>query len=279
MRIFILALLLSVITLSPAFATTRINDDFDDFLDLTRPLDSGYAGKAGTERQWSGTVGAGLLSAPEYLGANDNEFRFLPVVDIEYKQRYFISTQRGLGFYFFRDNRFALATFVNMDWGREESDNARLRGLGDLDPTAQLGADLKWYITRWLSFDADVYQAISPGGHDGAYGDLGFGARWPVAKNFMFRANTGIRWASDSYMSNVYGVNAAQSARSGLPVFDAGTTLAAWQFGAALDFNMGTGWVASPMFRYVALLNDAKDSPITQDDGQYYAGVFLGYKF
>ncbi len=279
MRIFFFTFLLSIITLSPAFASTHLNDDFDDFLDLTRPLESGAAGSAGKERQWSGTLGAGLMTAPEYLGASDNEFRFLPVVDIEYKQRYFISTQRGLGFYFFRDNRFALATMVNMDWGRDESDNARLTGLGDLDPSAQLGVDIKWQINKWLSFDTSAYQAISPGGHEGAYGDIGFGTRFPVAKNFTLRANTGVRWASDTYMSNMYGVNAQQSTASGLAQFNPDSTLMAWQFGAALDFAMGNGWVASPMFRYVGLLGDAKNSPVTADDGQYYAGVFLGYRF
>lgn len=279
MRIFILAFIFSIFLAAPVMAATHFSDDFDDFLDLTQPLPSGQAGNAGTEKQWSGTLGAGLLSAPEYLGASDNEFRFLPVIDVEYKQRYFLSTQRGLGFYFFRDNRFALATMVNMHWGREEGDSARLTGLGDLDPTAQLGVDLKWQITRWLSFDVDAYQAISPGGHEGAYGDVGFGARWPVAKNFMLRANTGIRWASDTYMSNMYGVNAAQAAASGLPAYNPDSALMAWQFGAALDFNMGNNWMVTPMFRYVGLLGDAKNSPVMADDGQYYVGAFLGYKF
>ncbi|HCM84111.1 MAG TPA: MipA/OmpV family protein [Alphaproteobacteria bacterium] len=278
MRIFILALLLSGITFSEAQANTRYSEDYESY-PYTQPLPSGQAGSSGNEKQWSGVVGAGAISMPEYLGANDNEVRFLPMIDIEYKQRYFLSTQRGLGFYFFRDNRFALATMVNMDWGRDESDNARLRGLGDLDPSAQLGVDLKWYINKWLSFDVDAYQAISPGGHEGAYGNVGFGGRWPVAKNFAFRANTGIRWASDTYMSNMFGVNATQSARSGLAQFNPDSALMAWQFGAALDFNLSPQWFVSPTFRYIGLLGDAADSPITQDDGQYYAGVFLGYKF
>lgn len=278
MRLFILFLMSFIFAAAPAMATTYLSDPFDDY-NFTRPLDSGYAGSAGQEKQWSGFVGAGVQSGPEYLGANDNETRFLPVVDIEFRQRYFLSTQRGIGFYMFRDNRFALATMVNMDWGRDQGDNPRLRGLGDLDPTPQLGFDMKWYVNKWLSFDADAYQALSSGGHDGLYGDVGFGVHTPIAKDFMFRADTGIRWASDSYMSHVFGVNATQSAASGLRAFNPDSGVMAWQFGAALDFNLNPHWVVSPTFRYVGLMNGAKDSPITQDDGQYYAGLMMGYKF
>jgi outer membrane protein len=277
-NLFCFLLLVSSFCAAPAFATAY-NSDTTKTQNLTQPLPSGYAGSAGTEKKWSGMLGVGVVSAPEYKGASDNEIKFLPLIDIEYKQRYFLSTYRGLGMYFFRDNRFALAVMANMDWGRDEGDNARLRGLGDLDPTAQLGAELKWDINNWLSFDADVYQAISPGGHEGAYGNLGFGMRRPLSKNFSFRADTSVRWASDSYMSHVFGVNAGQSARSGLRQFNAESGLMSWQIGGALDFMMGRGWIVSPTVRYTQLMADAADSPITQDKGQFFGGLFLGYRF
>jgi outer membrane protein len=203
----------------------------------------------------------------------------LPLVDIEYNQTYFLSSRRGLGAYVFRDNRFAWALMLNADWGRDEGDNPRLRGLGDLDITPQLGTEMSWRALPWLTFTADAYQALDGGGHDGLWGNIGFSGRWPVAKNFSLRADTGIRWASDSYMGNVFGVSAAQSARSGLARYNPDSGVMAWQAGAALDFNLTPNWFVSPTVRYTGLLNGAADSPITQDDGQVFGGLFFGYRY
>jgi len=76
-----------------------------------------------------------------------------------------------------------------------------------------------------------------------------------------------------------FGVDAGQSARSGLPQFDAGGGWNSARFSAGAILRIDARWSASAFAAVARLQGDAADSPITEDRSQVYAGVFLTYRF
>jgi outer membrane scaffolding protein for murein synthesis (MipA/OmpV family) len=83
-------------------------------------------------------------------------------------------------------------------------------------------------------------------------------------------------------MSDYFGIDADDAARSGLNQFDADAGFKDVGADLVLGFGQGPGWQASLVGRYRYLLDDAADSPIVDDEGdenQLFAGVLVGYRF
>ena len=86
-------------------------------------------------------------------------------------------------------------------------------------------------------------------------------------------------YASKDYMSDYFGVDAANAARSGLDRFAVDAGFKDVGVDLVLGYGQGPGWRASLIGRYRRLLDDAADSPIVADEDQYFAGVLVGYRF
>ena len=89
-------------------------------------------------------------------------------------------------------------------------------------------------------------------------------------------------YASEDYMSDYFGIDAANAARSGLDRYDADAGFKDAGIDLAIGFGQGPGWRASLIGRYRRMLDDAADSPIVRDEGerdQYFAGAVVGYRF
>jgi outer membrane protein len=89
-------------------------------------------------------------------------------------------------------------------------------------------------------------------------------------------------YASEDYMSDYFGIDADDAARSGLDQFDADAGFKDVGVDLVLGFGQGPGWQASLVGRYRYLLDDAADSPIVDEEGdenQLFAGVLVGYRF
>ena len=107
----------------------------------------------------------------------------------------------------------------------------------------------------------------------------GFGVRLPAG--CRWRAHFGT-YASEDYMSDYFGIDADNAARSGLDQYDADAGFKDTGVDLVLGFGQGPGWRASLIGRYRRLLDDAADSPIVKDEGdrdQYFAGAVVGYRF
>ncbi len=125
------------------------------------------------EKKWNVMLGAGVQSRPEYPGSGTDEFRPVPVVNIRYG-RYFLggvpgggtSVGGGLGAYLYEDKSWTLGAVLAVDIGevRDESDDARLQGLGDIDGTIRAGFFASYQLTNWLALRGNALSDI--GGKD-----------------------------------------------------------------------------------------------------------------
>ncbi len=88
-------------------------------------------------------------------------------------------------------------------------------------------------------------------------------------------AGPGITWAKSRYMQSFFGVDAEQSAPSGLPAFDAKSGISNVRVSVGANYRFDPHWsVGARFFR-----GDAADSPITEKASKNITRVFVVYRF
>jgi MipA family protein len=79
-------------------------------------------------------------------------------------------------------------------------------------------------------------------------------------------------------MQTFFGVDAQQSARSGLPVFSPDSGLSSSRLFFSAGYEIRLGWLIGGQLYVSRLLRDAADSPITQRRTTGGGGLFLAYR-
>jgi len=121
--------------------------------------------------EWRFSLGVGGLYAPTYLGSNNYDLDPLPLIDIRYRDRLFLSTRDGLGINLLSGSNWRAGPVLKYRRGRDQDDDAALHGLGDVDPAGEIGGFVH-YDLRPFTMGAEIRQGF--GGHDGVIGDLFF---------------------------------------------------------------------------------------------------------
>jgi len=233
---------------------------------------------------WNFTVGLGVVSQPEYPGADDQKTRAAPLL-IANKGRWTLGALPSAGVpfgvaYEFLDTpawRFGIAAGSGFAKPREEGDDPRLAGLGDIDNTAQLalfGSYRKDWFTARAAISTDV------GGKDhGTFALVDLEGRYAVNDRFWLSAAPGFTLADGRRQQTFFGIDAGQSARSGRPQYHPEGGLNSWRLA------LGGDWRITPQFGlggrvvFSRLQGDAARSPITQDANQTSVSIFTSYRF
>lgn len=236
----------------------------------------------------SGNVGAGVLMAPEYEGAND--YQAVPLLNGRLQQEHYYVELRGLGV---RANvspvpHVEFGPAVGYRFGRDgDVDNTAVSRLDEVDDTLEAGAFIKLPFRGVMSerdelaLSAQVMTDVS-GGHEGTM--VEFGPSYSFAATDALRLTTSLtaRYTDDDYASSYFSVSAAESARTGLGQFDAEGGLNSAGVTVAANYALNERWGLVGLAGYQRLLGDAADSSIVEQEGstsQFIAGVGLSYRF
>ena len=221
-------------------------------------------------------AGAGAFTIPRYPGSSAVEVKAFPVVDAEFWNRLFVHTGEGAGVYLWRAPGWRVGVSVDADpLHRYEKDAQRLRGLGNVDQTERANF-LLGHNTSCTEVKLKLSTDVGGQGH-GNTADLEMASMRSPLPDLRLRAAVGWTWANAQYMRTFFGVNAQQSALSGLPMFspDAGV----WSVRGVLSaqYSLTGNWLIGGLASVGRLLGDAGDSPITQKRTDFGGGVFLAY--
>lgn len=233
-------------------------------------------------QNWDVTIGAGALYEPVSPGIDEYEVGVLPYVDIVYRDRFFLKSERGLGAYLFmseQEPEVAFGLALGYEGGRDEDDaSEQLDGLGDLDATAEIIAFAEGELGP---FELELELAQGLGGHEGFTAELGAGIERPIGNRLMVGAGPFIRYADDQYMESFYGITAVQADRSTryTDAYDAGGGFESAGFGVNAAFAVTDHWSVLGSAEYTQLLGDAADSPIVDDEGFMTFGAAVVYRF
>lgn len=243
-----------------------------------------WAAAAEPDERWRFSAGAGVATLPEYPGSDENRTRVVPLVSARYG-RFFAGADpdiaaapAGFGYDLYRNGGWRLGIAVYSELTRrKESDDERLQGLGDVDRAARAGLLGSYSFGRYV-LRASVGSDVS-GNDQGTLARLDAFARFQPAERWTLSAGPGITWADSEYTRTFFGVDADQSARSGLPQHEAKSGLNTVRFSVAAIYQIDRNWSAGALFSAARLQGDAADSPVTQDKSQNTAFAFFSYRF
>lgn len=247
----------------------------------------GPSAAAADASDWDVTLGLAAGVAPEYLGGKDLEAEPDLVLDIVWKDRLFIGTMGDPasqftgevvsgGIFFANTGSFQAGVALGYDAGRDEDDNRRLRGLGDIDDAA-LGRLFLSYTAGPAQLSTSVVRSF--GGSDGTLVGVALSAMEPLSEQLLVYTSVSAAWADSKYMSSYFGVSSAQSLRSGLARFSAGPGIRNVDAMLGATLYVTEQWSVDATGGVGRLLGDAADSPITQRRYQPFGAISLNYSF
>ncbi|MDH3771915.1 MAG: MipA/OmpV family protein, partial [Nitrospirota bacterium] len=240
------------------------------------------------EGKW--TVGGGVGGAPDYEGSDDYEAVPLFVARWARDDGVFVEAlpNDDIGGYGVRlnmigDSPLILGPIINYRRRRNDVSDNSVDQLNSVGTSWELGGFIGFNWEGWNIIAQVVHDAAD--GHDGGLISLGGGYSSRLKGNWS-KWNWGVRastaWASDNYMESYFSVSSSEASSTGLNRFDAESGFK----DAGLDLSLGRQfydkWLVTGSFSYKRLLNDAKDSPVTDDAGsadQFSGGLLISYTF
>ena len=227
------------------------------------------------KRNWSLILGAGAGYEPKYEGSDEFEVTPLPVIVYTYGDWLKIDPL-GVTLTPFEQNGFSVSGKVGYETGRDEDDADRLRGLGDIDFAATIGAKVAY---EWKGLE--IYAAVDKtiGGSESLLGTFGVEYSAPVTERFILGVEAKATVADDNHMESYFGVSPRQAARSGLPEYKAEAGLKRVDVSASATYMLSENWLVRGEAGVGFLTGDAADSPIVEKKTQPSASIFVGYKF
>lgn len=238
-----------------------------------------FAGTALADEGFGLQAGAAVMVAPRYEGSEAVRVIAVPMI---------APAGLGSGRVEFRgpDNlRFRLldlgavsfGPLVGYRFGREEDDGDLLQGLGDIEGGVVAGG---FASVKSGPLAASVsYHRQFTGDETGALIKFGVSAEQAVSERVTLTADVGATWADQEFIDAYFGIDAAQSAASGLAVHAADASIKDVNLGLKADMMLTDAWKLTLSGRYARLLGDAADSPVVETANQFSGGATATYRF
>lgn len=234
------------------------------------------AGLAGS----SFIVGLGIAGgfAPTYEGSKRTEFVPGPAVSLSWDDTLLI------------EDTTARLVVIRTPWlqagplaawrpGRQQDDDHRLKGLGDVDDAVDLGAYARIGFGGWSASVSARQDVIDSGG---ALVSFDTGYALPLTDALTLSVGADAVWASDDYMSANFGVTRQQARRSRYDEFDAAAGFKNVGLSLGAGYALNERWSLNAVTGWERLLGDAAASPIVKQGGtpdQAYGFVSITYRF
>ncbi len=159
-------------------------------------------------------------------------------------------------------------------WGRRERDDAALRGLGDVRFGGEAGAFVEVYPLSWLRARAELRRGFLA--HDAPMGDVKLDAFARIGERWIVAAGPRLSLAGGDHQRTYFGVDARQSAASGLPVFRPEGGVLSFGVAAQVTYQWTARLETTAYASANRLTGDAARSPLVTQRGsrdQFGAGV------
>jgi outer membrane scaffolding protein for murein synthesis (MipA/OmpV family) len=235
----------------------------------------GLAGKP-EEGQFTGALGAGLVSRPRYQGADTSRVRLAPLVLLRYGNVFF--GPLGLGWAAIHTDDFRAGPVLGYEGGRRESADPHLYGLGDIRGSITGGA-FATYRFEPFEIGATVRQSLTHR-DNGLNGFVRFEYVLQIVPHeWDFRIGPHLDFADAVYEQTQFGVSTIQSEQSGLLVFTPGGGLRDVGLRASLTYISTDHLVLRAFAGISKFMGDAADSPIVLSRTQHFIGSGIAYHF
>lgn len=231
---------------------------------------------------WKLIVGGTAMVAPDFEGSKDLMFRALPIISLGKAgpEARFTSRNDNISVSLFDNGAVRAGATGKIVFERDEDDGDELEGLDPVRWGVELGGFAEYYPTDWVRVRGELRHGIRS--HSGFVADVAVDAFKDVTDTVRVSAGPRISWASAEYFEAYYGVNASESAASGLSEYDPGSGLKSMGVGGAYDWKTTEKLTTSFFTEYERLMGPAADSSLVKEGGspnQFTFGVSASYRF
>jgi len=239
---------------------------------------------------WTANAGAGVVYAPAYVGSDHYQLSAVPDLSVKYEDKFFAGVREGIGYNAINTENLRAGPIAKYDFGRDDDGDRflrlsgdkgdRINGMGDVDGAPELGGFVAYDINPSLTAEAELRQAI--GGHEGMVGDVSLDYKTQVGgfdRPIYFTAGPRMKFASEDYQDEYFGVNAGQSARTGLGTYDPDGGIVSYGVGTSVTVPITERIRTTAFAGYDRLGEESGDSPIVESKNQGMVGAMVGYAF
>jgi outer membrane protein len=230
---------------------------------------------------WYVTLGGAGISAPTFEGSKDRKLFFSPIISVGRGDTpRFTSRNDNPSFALYSNDMLRAGVVGKFVPGRDAGTDDALRGLSEVEWGGELGGFADVYVTDWMRARAELRQGIRA--HDGLVADVAVDAFTDVAPGLRVSAGPRMTFATSGYTDAYYGVNAAESAASGLSQYDPDGGITSYGAGGAITWDATDKFSMSAFTEYKRLAGPAADSSLVEERGsknQLMFGVSASYKF
>lgn len=241
-----------------------------------------HAGEGWFSGDWYLTVGAAAISAPRFEGSKSYLLSLAPLVSIGRAgpEARFSSRNDNISFGLVDTGSFRAGAVGKFVFARDEGTSSDLAGLDPVRWGGEVGGFAEVYPTGWLRVRGELRHGIRA--HNGIVGDVAVDAFADVAPTVRISGGPRLSFATADYFDAWYGVNATESAASGLSVYEPGSGLRSLGVGGAITWKATDNVTASLFGEYSRLMGPAADSSLVRERGsrnQLMFGVSTTYRF
>ncbi|MBP5979908.1 MAG: MipA/OmpV family protein [Halomonas sp.] len=228
--------------------------------------------------QWEGTLGAGAIYAPDYLGSDDYEWTPFPAFEATYDDTLFVSMRNGIGWNVINRDGLKVAPFIGYTFGRD--DTGDISRLDEVDGGATAGLRIGYQGNNWR-YSGSIETPFT-GDIDGYRLTAGATYVSRFSERTVMTFGPELAYISDKWTDALFSVSPYESARSGIAAYAADDGAFSVGANASLSYYLAPQWSVTGVVGVSKLTGDASDSPIVDDlgsDVQWRTGAFINYHF
>jgi outer membrane protein len=232
---------------------------------------------------WTLTIGANVSGQPAFEGSKSEKLTAAPIFALGPaggSAERFRGQLDSASIALFDYEGFSAGLAGNSTTSRKAAKFPELNGLGDVKTTFEVGGFLQYFPTDWFRIRGEVLRGF--GGETGVTANFSADVLVPVSPHLTLSGGPRLTLQSTRATAPYFSVDSAQSAASGLPVFDAKGGAHSAGAGTQLRYQISPKWEAHAYLEYERLLGDAAASPLVEQKGspnQVSFGLGASYSF
>ena len=217
---------------------------------------------------WTITLGAEGREEPLFQGSSRERLRPYPIFAV---RRYgtpepFRGPRDGLDIAVIDGGNYQIGPVGQFVYSqREKANSEAVHRLGNVPWAGEVGIFAQYWWVPWLRTRTEVRQGFH--GHQGIVSDIMTDAVVPVGPQWTFSGGPRLTLATTPALNPYFGVTSAQSAISGLPIYDAKGGLRSYGAGAQARYLWTPQWATHVFLEYERLSGDVSGSPIVTQRG------------
>ena len=227
---------------------------------------------------WSGSIGAGLMMTPDYLGSNDYKSRAVPDLQLNYGDVAYLSWRDGLGINLYQQQDWTISPFLSYHAGRDNEGD--ISAFEKVDASMTAGLRVSYQPGAWrYSVKAQAPVTGDVGGYK-----VSFRAslQEQIAPKWYVGISPSLSYSSSQWTQDMFNVSVRDADRSALNQYKADSGYLRLGLSGNISYQFADHWNLTGIAGITQLTGDAKDSPIVKQVGdatQMLTGMVVSYQF